>query len=248
MIHNTAIISTKANISPNVEIGPYCIIEAGVSIDEGCELISHVHLSGNTNIGKHNKFFPFDYGVFAQLDRGTFVDYTEMTPGSYKESKETYILWNYENSDPEYGKMQAYELSKYLGQILKMKNVVRTHYQMSRLLEIKFKNISKRNATKIALGYFQSQLLLENIDRNDTFVMSIGNDISDDKICSLISDKFDDIKNKYTVTIGLRPTTADFYLNDVDEVSNIIRRLISSNNNEPIIRYSRFMDSLYKKI
>jgi CDP-glycerol glycerophosphotransferase (TagB/SpsB family) len=31
--------------------------------------------------GKPILFFPFDYGVFAQLDRGTFVDYTEMTPG-----------------------------------------------------------------------------------------------------------------------------------------------------------------------
>ena len=144
--------------------------------------------------------------------------------------------------------MQAFELSKYLGQILKMKNVVRTHYQMSRLLEIKFKDISKRNATKIALGYFQSQLLLENIDRNDTFIMSIGNDISDDKICSLISDKFDAMENKYTVTIGLRPTTADFYLNDVNEVSDTIGRLISSNNNASIGRYNRFVDSLYKKI
>jgi len=183
-----------------------------------------------------------------KLANKTIENYTEMTPGSYKELKETYILWNYEKSDPEYGKMQAFELSKYLGQILKTKNVIRTHYEMSRLLEIKFKNISKRNATKIALGYFQSQLLLENIDRNDTFIMSIGNDISDDKICSLISKKFDSITNKYTVTIGIRPTTADFYLNDVTEVSNTIERLISFNNNLSISRYSSFMDSLYKRV
>ena len=59
MIHQTAIISTKAKISKNTKIGPYCIIDEGVSIEEGCELISHVHLSGNTKIGKNNKFFPF---------------------------------------------------------------------------------------------------------------------------------------------------------------------------------------------
>ena len=59
MIHQTAIISTKAKISENTKIGPYCIIDDGVSIEEGCELISHVHLSGNTKIGKNNKFFPF---------------------------------------------------------------------------------------------------------------------------------------------------------------------------------------------
>ena len=59
MIHETAIISTYATISENVKIGPYCIIDGGVSIEEGCELISHIHLSGNTKIGKNNKFFPF---------------------------------------------------------------------------------------------------------------------------------------------------------------------------------------------
>ena len=59
MIHQTAIISTKAKISENTKIGPYCIIDDEVSIEEGCELISHVHISGNTKIGKNNKFFPF---------------------------------------------------------------------------------------------------------------------------------------------------------------------------------------------
>ena len=59
MIHQSAIISTNAIISENVRIGPYCIIDGIVSIEDGCELISHVHLSGNTKIGKNNKFFPF---------------------------------------------------------------------------------------------------------------------------------------------------------------------------------------------
>ncbi len=59
MIHQTAIISTQAKISENIKIGPYCVIDDGVSIGEGCELISHVHISGNTKIGQNNKFFPF---------------------------------------------------------------------------------------------------------------------------------------------------------------------------------------------
>ena len=59
MIHQTAIISTKAKISESTKIGPFCIIDDEVSIAEGCELISHVHLSGNTKIGRNNKFFPF---------------------------------------------------------------------------------------------------------------------------------------------------------------------------------------------
>ena len=43
MIHPTAIISNKSKISNNVKIGPYCVIDDYVEIDEGCNLISHVY-------------------------------------------------------------------------------------------------------------------------------------------------------------------------------------------------------------
>ena len=59
MIHPTSIVSSKANLSSNVKIGPYCIIDKNVTIDEGTELVSNVHITGRTKIGKNNKFFPF---------------------------------------------------------------------------------------------------------------------------------------------------------------------------------------------
>ena len=58
-IHKTAIVSKKAKLSEDVVIGPYCIIDDNVEINKGTELISHVHISGKTIIGKENKFFPF---------------------------------------------------------------------------------------------------------------------------------------------------------------------------------------------
>ena len=59
MIHPTSIISPKAKLSESINIGPYCIIDSEVQIDSGCKLISNVHITGNTIIGKNNKFFPF---------------------------------------------------------------------------------------------------------------------------------------------------------------------------------------------
>jgi len=59
MIHPTAIISDKAQISDGVEIGPYCVIGDGVSIDTGCRLHSHVVIEKNTLVGKDCEFFPF---------------------------------------------------------------------------------------------------------------------------------------------------------------------------------------------
>ena len=59
MIDSTSIISSSAKIHKNVKIGPYCIIDKNVIIDEGTELISHIHISGHTSIGMNNKFYPF---------------------------------------------------------------------------------------------------------------------------------------------------------------------------------------------
>ncbi len=59
MIHKTAIIESKNNISDNVKIGPYSIIGPNVKIGEGTEIQSHVSIVGNTKIGKNNKIYPF---------------------------------------------------------------------------------------------------------------------------------------------------------------------------------------------
>ena len=59
MIHKTAIVSDKAQIAKNVEIGPFCVIGDNVKIEEGTILKSHVVIDGNTTIGKNNIIFPF---------------------------------------------------------------------------------------------------------------------------------------------------------------------------------------------
>ena len=59
MIHKTAIVSDKAQIAKNVEIGPFCVIGDNVKIDEGTILKSHIVIDGNTTIGKNNIIFPF---------------------------------------------------------------------------------------------------------------------------------------------------------------------------------------------
>ena len=59
MIHKTAIVSDKAQVANNVEVGPFCVIGDNVKIDEGTILKSHVVIEGNTIIGKNNIIFPF---------------------------------------------------------------------------------------------------------------------------------------------------------------------------------------------
>tara|TARA_B100001093_G_scaffold520112_1_gene612793 strand:+ start:8236 stop:9015 length:780 start_codon:yes stop_codon:yes gene_type:complete len=59
MIHKSSIIDSKAKISKNVKIGPFCYIGPNVLLDENVELISNVHIEGDTKIGKNTKIFPF---------------------------------------------------------------------------------------------------------------------------------------------------------------------------------------------
>ena len=59
MIHSTAIIDSSAVIGANVTIGPYSIIGADVEIGDGCDIHSHVVITGPTKIGENNKIFQF---------------------------------------------------------------------------------------------------------------------------------------------------------------------------------------------
>ncbi len=58
-IHSTAIIGKNAIIGSNVKIGPYCVVDDGVKIGNDNILHSSVYISGETDIGKGNSFFPF---------------------------------------------------------------------------------------------------------------------------------------------------------------------------------------------
>ena len=59
MIHSTAIVDKKAEISNGVMIGPYCVIGPNVSIGLNSKLHSHINITGNTKIGEGNEIFPF---------------------------------------------------------------------------------------------------------------------------------------------------------------------------------------------
>jgi len=59
MIHNTAIIDSKAKIAKDVIVGAYSIIGPDVNIGSGTIVQSHVSIIGDTTIGKNNKIYSF---------------------------------------------------------------------------------------------------------------------------------------------------------------------------------------------
>jgi len=59
MIHPSSVVSSKAVIGKDVEIGPFCLVGDNVEIGDGCQLKSHVVIKGHAKIGTGNHFFQF---------------------------------------------------------------------------------------------------------------------------------------------------------------------------------------------
>ena len=58
-IHETAIVSPKAEIGDGCVIGPFCIVGDGVELGSGVRLDSHVVVDGATSIGDETHVFPY---------------------------------------------------------------------------------------------------------------------------------------------------------------------------------------------
>lgn len=58
-LHPTAIVDPGAELSNDVEVGPYAVIGAGVKIDRGNKIHSHAVIQGRTTFGEGNVVFPF---------------------------------------------------------------------------------------------------------------------------------------------------------------------------------------------
>ena len=56
-IHPTAIVSPKAEIGNNVEIGPYTVIEDDVKIGDDCYIDAHVKIGQYTTIGPRCRIY-----------------------------------------------------------------------------------------------------------------------------------------------------------------------------------------------
>lgn len=58
-IDPTARVAAGAQLGKDVTIGPYCVIGPKVSIADGCQLLTHVHVTGRTTIGPRTRISAF---------------------------------------------------------------------------------------------------------------------------------------------------------------------------------------------
>ncbi len=58
-IHPTALLDKAVDLGEGVVIGPYCVVGPEVTLGDGVTLMSHVVVTGRTEIGANSRLYPF---------------------------------------------------------------------------------------------------------------------------------------------------------------------------------------------
>jgi UDP-N-acetylglucosamine acyltransferase len=105
VIHASAIVSDKAKLADDVEVGPYSIIGDDVEIGSGTRVDSHVVINGPTTIGEDNHIYQFasvgddpqdkkyaDEPTTLKIgDRNTIREFCTISRGTTQDKGETII-------------------------------------------------------------------------------------------------------------------------------------------------------------
>jgi UDP-N-acetylglucosamine acyltransferase len=95
-VHPSAIVDPRAELDSAVDVGPYCVVGAGVKIGKGTKIHSHAVIQGRTTLGEGNVVFPFATigsipqdlkykGEPSELligNRNTIREYVSLNPGT----------------------------------------------------------------------------------------------------------------------------------------------------------------------
>ncbi|OQS04900.1 trehalose-phosphatase, partial [Thraustotheca clavata] len=142
--------------------------------------------------------------------------YTQRTHGTYIELKGSALLWQFRDADPEFGQLQAKELHDQLTQVLESFQVevlTGTDY-----LEVRPEGVDKGVMVDRVLSTLESQQG-SPVD----FILCIGDDQSDEFMFSYLEER--NMQKTFTVTVGKKPSAAKQFLNDVDEVMEVLNAL-----------------------
>jgi trehalose 6-phosphate synthase/phosphatase len=150
--------------------------------------------------------------------------YMEATDGSFIQSKESSFVWHYRDADPDFGAWQAKELIDHLESVLS--NDAVDVISGNGTVEVKPRGVHK--------GLVINELLATgSSNAAPDFVMAIGDDRSDEDMFVAVSAHAQQPLyagcTVYTSTIGQKPSKAPAYLDDTDDVVNLLQTLAQYN-------------------
>jgi len=174
--------------------------------------------------------------------------YTDSTDGSFIKDKGTSVIWHFGDADPDFGSWQAKELMDHLESVLVNDPV--DVFPGNGHVEIKPQGVSKGTLVEMYLGGDSSDHLKDTGSKRVDFILAIGDDRSDEEMFHAISERVSadaklgvlmrsdscpmpghvskkkhDHLAVYCSTVGQKPSKADYYLDDTDDVVKLLRNL-----------------------
>ncbi|XP_042474165.1 alpha,alpha-trehalose-phosphate synthase [UDP-forming] 6-like [Zingiber officinale] len=156
--------------------------------------------------------------------------YTETTDGSTIDNKETALVWNYEDADPDFGSCQAKELLDHLESVLVNEPV--SVKSGTNIVEVKPQGVNKGLVARRLLSAMRERDLLPD------FILCIGDDRSDEDMFEVIasavpSSSLSPAAEVFACTVGRKPSKAKYYLDDTAEIVRLMQGLASVSDQTP---------------
>ena len=178
------------------------------------------------NLGRLNIVLIAEHGHFyrtkkkkwhdlGNIDKGFLNDiysilqsFSDRTPGTFTEKKETGLVWHFRKSDPE----------------LASERVVEIQTVLDSLLTDQFQILNLDKAIEVTSRKYDKGSAVNEVLKNKKYdhVVCFGDDITDENMFKSLSN------NSTTIKVGVKDTIAKYYVNDPESVVKILKELYNS--------------------
>ncbi|CAM9967763.1 unnamed protein product, partial [Phaeothamnion confervicola] len=141
-------------------------------------------------------------------------NFTERTPGSHLETKDSGLTWHYRDADPEFGLAQAKNLQLHFDQMLKNHKQVRVVMApIKKYIVVQPARVHKGKAVAVVKRQHEQV-------REFDFILGMGDERTDE-------DMFDVLKTSicFTCTVGKKDSKAQYYVDDTDTALHALQVL-----------------------
>jgi trehalose 6-phosphate synthase/phosphatase len=137
--------------------------------------------------------------------------YADRTPGAVIEEKDFCLVWHCRKADPALAAVRYHELMDTLVNLTANMRV--GVFEGNKILEVKQHEINKGQATEMTLKKFKP-----------AFILAAGDDYTDEDMFKALPD------TAYSVKVGSGASKARFFVDSVDEIRNLLFRLLKDEN------------------
>ena len=148
-----------------------------------------------TNLGKIDKVFLSD--IYA-----VFQSFSDRTPGTFTEKKESGLVWHFRKTDPE----------------LASERVVEIETVLNSLLTDQFQILNLDKAIEVTSRKFDKGSAVNELTKNKKYdhIVCIGDDVTDENMFKTLNE------SSTTIKVGIKNTLAKFFIDDTKSVVNLL--------------------------